>query len=139
MVNFYELNTVENSRLVYAVIVTRYKEKWVFVRNKERITWELPAGHREEGEEIISAAARELVEETGATVFNITPVCIYSVDADDTEIYGQLFYAEILDIGKLPDLEIAEIKFLDAMSENLTYPEIQPVLFKKAEEFYRQI
>lgn len=62
-INFYELNTVENIQLKFAIIVSRYKEKWVFVKHKERLTWEIPGGHREENENINLTASRELIEE----------------------------------------------------------------------------
>ncbi|MDZ5010779.1 NUDIX domain-containing protein, partial [Clostridium perfringens] len=74
-VNFYELNTIDDSKVKFAVIVTKYKGKLVYVRHKDRQTWEMPGGHREENESISKAASRELVEETGAKSFNITPIC----------------------------------------------------------------
>lgn len=40
-------------------------------------------GHREDGEDILETAKRELYEETGAITFDITPICIYSVTAPD--------------------------------------------------------
>lgn len=134
-VNFYELNTIEDSKLQFAVIMARYEGKWIFVRHKERLTWEIPGGHREENETIDFTASRELVEETGAKNFSIIPVCIYSVARDETESFGQLYYSNIEDIGKLLDCEIGEINLFDTIPENLTYPLIQPYLFKKIEEF----
>lgn len=135
-VNFYDLNQELDSKLLYAVIMARYKEKWIFVRHKERTTWEIPGGHREENEDINNAASRELFEETGAKSFNIKPVCIYSVDNGEGETFGQLFCAVITHLEELPDSEIGEIKLFDSIPKNLTYPLIQPYLFKKVEEFY---
>lgn len=135
-VNFYELNTVEDSKLQFAVIMARHEGKWIFVRHKERLTWEIPGGHREENESIDMTASRELTEETGAKKFNIIPVCIYSVVRDEAESYGQLFYSEVEYLDELPNSEIGEIKLFDAMPESLTYPLIQPYLFNKIEELY---
>lgn len=135
-VNFYELNTVEDSKLQFAVIMARYKDKWIFVRHKERLTWEIPGGHREENESINFTASRELTEETGAKNFIIIPVCIYSVARDETESFGQLLYSDVECLDELPNSEIDEIKFFDTIPESLTYPLIQPYLYKKIEEFY---
>lgn len=134
-VNFYDLNSVVEDKLKFAVIAAEYKDKWVFVKHKERETWEVPGGHREEKENICVTASRELIEETGAKEFSMIPICIYSVDKGEGESYGQLFYSKIHHLGKLPEFEIDEIKLFDNMPENLTYPLIQPHLLKKAEEY----
>lgn len=134
-VNFYDLNSVEEDKLKFAVITAEYKDKWVFVKHKERETWEVPGGHREEKENIYVTASRELIEETGAKEFSMIPICIYSVDKGEGESYGQLFYSKIHHLGELPELEIGEIKLFDNMPENLTYPLIQPHLFRKAEKY----
>lgn len=50
--------------------------------------------HREENENILETAKRELYEETGAIDFKIKPICVYSVigknRVNDTgeELYG---------------------------------------------------
>lgn len=136
-VNTYDIENVENSKLKFAVISARYKDKWIFVKHKERATWEIPGGHREEGEDIRDTASRELFEETGAKDFKLHPVCIYSVDRDGEESFGQLFYAEVEALGDLPNLEIDKVQLLDDMPESLTYPLIQPFLFKRTHEFLK--
>lgn len=65
-VSFKELGSIEDSKLKFVAIVTRYKDKWLYVKHKERTTWEIPGGHREENESISYAASRELFEEAGA-------------------------------------------------------------------------
>ena len=134
-VNFLNLNTVEDSKLKFAVIMARYKEKWVFVKHNLRSTWEIPGGHREKNEDMNTTASRELVEETGAKDFKMTPVCIYSVNKDGIESFGQLFYSEIESLEDLPSSEIGEIRLFDKLPENLTYPLIQPYLFDKILQF----
>ncbi|WP_333638137.1 NUDIX hydrolase [Tissierella praeacuta] len=138
-VNFHDLNTVEDTKLKFAVIMARYNEKWIFVRHKDRLTWEIPGGHREENEDINFTASRELVEETGAKNFRIMPVCIYSVTRDEIESFGNLFYSEVESLDQLPNFEIDEIKLFDTIPQNLTYPLIQPYLFKKIEELYAEL
>ena len=135
-VNFHEINSVEDSKLHFAVIMARYKKKWIFVRHKERETWEIPGGHREQNENIHYTASRELIEETGAKDFNIIPVCIYSVYSIESQSFGQLFYSEISSLDELPNSEIGEIKLFDNIPKNLTYRLIQPYLFEKVEEYH---
>ena len=65
-VKFYD--SVDDSLLKFAVIVSQSNGKWVFCKHKERDTYEVPGGHREAGESILETAKRELQEETGATI-----------------------------------------------------------------------
>lgn len=138
-VNFYELNKVEDNKLLFAVIMSRYNGRWLYVRHKDRQTWEIPGGHREVNENISDTASRELFEETGAKKFQLTPICVYSVERteaiDYTESFGQLFYAEIESLDEMLDFEIGEIQLCDVMPKNLTYPLIQPFLYNKVIEF----
>lgn len=141
-INFYELNSIKDSELRFAVIVAKHKGKWIYVRHKDRKTWEVPGGHREVDEKINDTASRELFEETGATRFSLTPVCIYSVernkDINYTESFGQLFYSEIEVLDNLPDSEISEIKLYDSIPNDLTYPLIQPLLHNKVLKFLKR-
>lgn len=106
------------------------QRKWVFCKHKNRDTYEIPGGHREDSEDIETTAKRELWEETGAKNFDICPVCIYSFTD-----YGMLYFAEIRSFEKLPPLEIEKINLFDDIPKNLTYPTIQPYLFERVQEF----
>ncbi len=131
IVKFYEIKAISNDAFKYAVIVTRYKDKWIFVQHRERTTWEFPGGRREHGENIHDAAKRELIEETGASIFKIEPVCAYSVTEGEISSYGLLCYAEADAFDNALEFEIKEIKAFDVLPNDLTYPKIVPVLFDK--------
>ncbi len=134
-VSFHNKAEVTDKLLKFAVIAAKYNGKWIFCRHKERDTWEIPGGHRELDEDIADTAKRELHEETGAIQFKLTPVSIYGVTNDDQTTYGMLYLADVQILSQLPpEMEIGEITFSDVLPDKLTYPVIQPYLFKKVQE-----
>lgn len=130
-VNFYD--SVDDAKLKYAVIISKTNGKWVFCKHKQRDTYEVPGGHREEGEDILTTAKRELNEETGAVDFDIKPICVYSVDRGDSETFGMLYFADIRSFEEIHS-EIEKIIITDSLPENWTYPLIQPFLLEHAEK-----
>ncbi len=135
-VKFYE--RVDDILLKFAVIIAKTNSKWIFCKHRERNTYEIPGGHREAGEDILSAAKRELMEETGAIEFTIEPICVYSVkgktkvsEGAEAESFGMLFVAEVLSFGEIHS-EIEKIIITDELVENWTYPLIQPKLIEEA-------
>lgn len=130
-VKFYRPEDVEDNQLKYAVIMAWCDGGWLFVRHASRQTWEIPGGRREAGEKIVHTAERELQEETGASSFRIIPVCVYSVVTNTGESFGFLYYAENILLGNILQHEICEVKIFQNLPEKLTYPAIQPFLFKK--------
>lgn len=137
-VKFYHPLFMPDSDLTYSVISAKFKNRWIFVRHQRRTTWEIAGGHIEIGESPLEAAARELTEETGALKFNLDCVATYSVTIDSKTGWGRLYFAEVFEIGPIPDVsEIAEMKLSDHLPENLTHPDIQPHLFRKTVEFVK--
>lgn len=137
-----DVSAVPDPFFKYAILVARYQGQFVFVRHRERQTWELPAGHREPGEAIQRTAERELREETGAVEFELQPVFVFRVPAYDAQgeridaLASLVCLAEIKTLGPLdPAFEIAEIQLAEALPEPLTYPEIQPVLFQRVQDW----
>lgn len=130
-VRFY--NTIDDSLLKFAVIIAKSAGKWVFCKHKDRTTYEVPGGHREEGETIEETAKRELNEETGATEYTLAPICVYSVQKDGgQETFGMLYYAEVTSFEAELHSEIERIVLTDTLVENWTYPKIQPKLLEEA-------
>lgn len=135
-VKFYD--RVDDSLLKFAVIITKTDGKWVFCKHRERDTFEVPGGHRENGETILETAKRELREETGAVSFDIKPICVYSVkgktrvnESIDEETFGMLYYADVFSFEELHS-EIEKIVITNTLVENWTYPMICPRLLEEA-------
>ncbi|MDD4761271.1 MAG: NUDIX domain-containing protein [Bacteroidaceae bacterium] len=93
-------------------------------------------GHIEIGETALEAAKRELYEETGAIKFDICPLFDYSVHTPMDFSNGQVYLAEIAELSSIPDSEMSEVDLFDTYPEELTYPQILPVLFEKVKECY---
>jgi 8-oxo-dGTP diphosphatase len=135
-VNILDPLFVPDRPITYSIIAAIYGEKWIFVRHYDRTTWEIAGGHIEPGETSYAAAGRELREETGALTFSLECVATYSVIKDDYRGYGRLYLAEVSEMGEVTDTsEIAEVLLSDHLPEDLTYPDIQPVLFKRCIDF----
>ncbi len=141
-VNFYD--TVDDELLKFAVIISQSNGKWVMCKHKERDTYEVPGGHREEGEDILETAKRELQEETGAVKFDIEQLCVYSVTGKNSinengeETFGLLCFAEIRDFSGELHCEMEKVVLMDELPENWTYPLIQPKLIEKYLQIQKQ-
>lgn len=131
---FYNLGEIPNYKLKFAVIVAKHKGELVFVRHKDRDTYEIPGGTREPKEPINKTAHRELIEETGAKKFSIKPICVYGIRKKKYEYFGKLYIAEIFEFGELPEMEIVEVIKTNTIPSNLTYPKIQPYILEKINE-----
>lgn len=132
----YNINTLENYKFV--VVLSEYNGKIMLSRHKGRTTWETQGGHIEAGETPLETAKRELYEESGALEFDISPLCDYRAGSLENGIRdednGMVFTAHIRKLGTMPESEMEEVCTFDALPDNLTYPQITPVLFAKKEE-----
>ncbi len=129
--------SINESKLTYVVIAAREREMWVFVRHRDRSTWEMPAGHIEMGESADQAAIRELSEETSAVNSTLNYLCDYQVSIEGKSEWGRLYSAEILNRSSILEHEIVELRLAPDLPDSLTYPEVQTVLFKQAKELLR--
>lgn len=127
----------DNMPMVFVVICAQYNGKWIFVRHKERNTYEIPGGHIEPNEDSVAAAKRELYEETGATDFTLDFVSVYAVEKDEQATGGYLFFADVKTLSDLPEYEIASVNFFDRLPDNLTYPSIQPFLSERVRNWMK--
>ncbi|MGI5894088.1 MAG: NUDIX hydrolase [Candidatus Merdivicinus sp.] len=126
----YPLESLKSYR--YVVVLSEYEGKILLSRHKERSTWETQGGHIEPGEKPLDAAKRELFEESGAIEFEIEPLCDYWAGDVGTDHWsnGMVFRAVIHRLGEMPESEMAETRSFDSLPENLTYPDISPILFE---------
>lgn len=139
-IKFYE--NIDDSLLKFAVIVSKHNGKWVFCKHRERDTFEIPGGHRENGESILDTAKRELQEETGAKDFSINQICVYSVTGKNRvnetgeETFGMLFFSDIKEFNEELHSEMEKTILFDDLPElkKWTYPLIQPLLIEEYEK-----
>ncbi|MBR5258278.1 MAG: NUDIX domain-containing protein [Clostridia bacterium] len=125
----YALGTLETYK--YVVVASRYEGKILLSRHKDRTTWETQGGHVEPGEAPLDAARRELYEESGASEFELVPLCDYRAwdEVTGRGANGVVFAADIHKLVDIPESEMAEVRTFDALPENLTYPAITPEVF----------
>ena len=123
------MNTLKSYK--YVVVLTKYQDKIVLSRHRNRSTWETQGGHIEKGETPLEAAKRELWEESGAQDFDIHPLFDYWAADETSQANGQVFAAFVRSFASIPASEMKEIGFFDALPDNLTYLDITPKLFAR--------
>jgi len=106
----------------FVAIEAKYGDKWVLCLHKRRHKWECPGGHVENGETPLTAAKRELFEETGASEYELIPVWDYECFDDGKFINnGRVYFARISKFENLPENEMERIGFFGEIPENVTY------------------
>jgi len=129
----YEPETIPVNNLGYIGIVTMKDNKWVIVRLEGTDTWEFPGGAIDEGETPLEAAERELFEEAGTIKSDIDIIGQYSIKSGGKITFGNLYFANIQEIGPLPDFEIEEVRFVKNFPiQNTRHPKVIPELFEFA-------
>ncbi len=137
VVQAYPLGHPLDEPLRYTVIFVRCAGRWLFVRHRERQTWECPGGHIEPHETPLAGAARELYEESGLRC-PIIPVSEYYAADGERHGYGRIYLALAQDVAQVPaDFEMAEARLFDGLPAEVTYPEIYACIFPIALDFLR--
>lgn len=126
-----EPELLDDRKLTYVVMGARHKDKWIFVRHRDRQTWEMPAGHIESGESADQAAVRELFEEAGVIKSSLDVICDYEVTIGSRVEYGRLYGVIVYDLEPQQEFEIEELLLSDGLPKSLTYPEVQSILFQR--------
>jgi len=120
----------------YTVIFAWRDGKWLYCRQKNRDVFETPGGHIDMGETPLEGASRELREETGATKFSITPAFDYAVYTNLGWANGQVFFADIKELGELSEnFEMSEVCGFRTVPDKMRFPKILPVLHEAMEKW----
>ena len=136
-VEFYSTDYFCSTDIDIVVIGARFRDQWIFVKSLKRACYEMPAGHVEKDEQADFAAARELMEETGAIKFVIECINTYSVRIDKETKWGKLYLAYVLELGEIPDKkEIDHIYLDDSIPGYSKFREVQIPLYKRLKEVY---
>ena len=125
------VGTMSNYR--YVVVLSRYQGKLLLSRHRDRSTWETQGGHIEPGETPEAAARRDLYEESGALRFTLQEAFDYEAGDEHGSATGRVFFADITELGPMPESEMAETALFDDLPENVTYPGITPCLYNRPE------
>ncbi len=128
--------SLESLQLNYVVMAARYMDHWIFVRHRERSSWELVSGHIEAGESPGQAALRELSEEAGVVKATLKTLCDYEVEVQGKTEYGRFFGADVQKLDPRLEHEIEELVLADTLPGELTYPEVHSRLFQRALEHF---
>lgn len=148
MVNFHGISGMEDGRIRYVVIAARRNGRWIYVRRKDRVTWEMPGGPREYdahaaryAETAMEAAERVLRERTGAVRYTLRAVCTYAVcgeDGKEQEDGGLLALADVEETEPLRE-EAWEVRMGEEPPDSgkVTDPGLHPYLLERVRKFIK--
>jgi len=131
-ISLFAPESIEAQKLNYVVMGARYQDKWIFVRHRQRTTWEMVSGHIEAGETADDAAVRELSEEAGVVNSSLKALCDYEVEVKGKKEYGRFYGVEVSELDPRLEHEIEELVLADSLPDALTYPEVHALLFQRA-------
>jgi 8-oxo-dGTP diphosphatase len=83
----------------HVLVISQYKSAWYLTNHKVR-GLEFPGGKVEEGESLEEAARREVYEETGATVDELSQIAEYKVTEGKDSFVKAVFWGKIKSISK---------------------------------------
>lgn len=133
-----------------AVVIQNEKKEILLIKSNRYITqseeWEIPAGRVDDGELSVSAAAREVLEETGYEIskprllYKYNPsngisdqvIAVYKADA--LNIVGQFDVREVMDVQWVSKQKIVEMLRQNEIRCGLSLTGLLLALFIKDEE-----
>lgn len=83
----------------HVLVISQYKSAWYLTHHKVR-GLEFPGGKVEEGESLLEAARREVYEETGAKVDELSQIAEYKVTEGKDSFVKAVFWGKIKSISK---------------------------------------
>ena len=123
MSNDYIAGSLDN--ITYVRMVVKYNGKFVLCYHMKSNKWDCIGGRVEKGESPLTAAKRELFEETGAVDFDIVPVRDYKRFLEDGTFYNnnREYFVCVRKFSDLPEgSEMGKIDFFDEIPDNFRYP-----------------
>ncbi len=100
--NNVELSFLENAfqeEIKHVLVICQYRDSWFLTNHKLR-GLEFPGGKVEKGESLEEAAHREVYEETGATLEELTSIAVYRVSDEKGAFVKKVFLGKIKTINK---------------------------------------
>lgn len=122
MRNEYIAGALDN--ITYVRMVVKYNGKFVLCYHKKMKKWDCVGGKVKNGESPLTAAKRELFEETGAVDFDIVPVRDYKRFLEDGTFYNnnREYYVNVRKFSDLPEgSEMEKIDFFDEIPEDFMF------------------
>ncbi len=83
------------------LVLARYQERFVLVRDEINALWMLPGGRCEKGEDEQEAVRRILGKALGEAVFDVKPLCGFGVTGEDGK--ERIGLAYLADVHEWPD------------------------------------
>lgn len=136
-----------NENIKQITIAVKHKGKWLFIKHKNSIGYELVSGIVKYSEPIETAVKRELYLKTGIVAADIYFVATYSVSTGYGKFgkngrktsYGKLFFAECNCLGKAKNQETTDSLYFsetELPDNQYAFPNVSAVLMKKIKSFY---
>lgn len=111
-------------------VVCQYQQQWLLTNHSTR-GWEFPGGKVEEGETPKEAAVREVLEETGGIVEDLTYIGQYKVASKEKTIIKNIYFSRVKDLVQRQSyLETKGPILLESFPDNIKKNEMFSFIMK---------